>query len=122
MCIMIVEILQGLVVILEIVEIVAVTTIGLIAVDIAFFYYKGVVDGENKAIRKAEHQAKHRLRTEKEAAAHEGFFEESYVRGFDASGAVITRGVRVPTAKALEYFKKMDQLADEKIFLNTEEI
>jgi hypothetical protein len=65
-------------------------------------------------------KAKHRLRTEKEKSAHDGFFEDSYVRGFDATGAIIHRGVKVPTEKALEYYRKMDELADTQIFDNTE--
>jgi hypothetical protein len=68
---------------------------------------------ESKILRDKE-KAKAKLRQEKEAAAWEGFFEESFVRGFDSTGAIISRGVRVETEAATAYRKMMDRLADDK--------
>lgn len=71
--------------------------------------------------------AKENIRREKERVAHEGFFEESYVRGFDANGAILHRGVKVPTEKALEYYELMDRLEttrrlDTERFKQTEDL
>lgn len=65
---------------------------------------------------------KEELRRLKEAEAHKGFFEESYVRAFAPDGASITRLVRVPTKEAMAYYKAMDDLTDAPIFDNTEEL
>lgn len=69
------------------------------------------------------HLKKEQLRRDKEKAAHEGFFEESSVSTFDASGAVSHHLVMIPTQKAIDYYKQMNQLAaDTAIFDNTEEL
>lgn len=65
---------------------------------------------------------KEQVRREKEAAAHEGLFEDRYMHFFDTNGALITRIVRVPTEEGLEYYKTMDELADFQIFDNTEDL
>ena len=65
---------------------------------------------------------KEKLRREKEAAAHEGLFEDRYMHFFDTNGALITRIVRVPTEEGLEYYKTMDELAAFQIFDNTEDL
>lgn len=72
--------------------------------------------------------AKARIRAAKEKSAHEGwhkgFFEDSYVRGFDVSGELFHRPMvaTAPYDGYYKYYKKMDELADTEIFLNTEEI
>jgi hypothetical protein len=66
--------------------------------------------------------AKENLRRQKEAEAHEGFFEESYVSGFDSNGALYTRMVCVPTEEAMAYYRQMTRLADEVIFDNTKDL
>lgn len=63
-----------------------------------------------------------RYRQNKENAAHEGFFEESYVTGVDNDGREVWYKAVVPTDKANEFYRAMDQLVDEQIFLNTEEL
>lgn len=65
---------------------------------------------------------KERLRRQKEDEAYEGFFEHRYIPGFDANGSLIYRGELVPTEKAIEYYRVMDELCDTIIFENTEEL
>jgi hypothetical protein len=65
---------------------------------------------------------KEQLRREKEAAAHEGLFQDHYIYSFDTNGAVISRIVRIPTEEGLAYYKTMDELADFQIFDNTEDL
>lgn len=63
-----------------------------------------------------------KYRAQKEAAAHEGFFEESYVRGVGKNGEPVHYVKLVETPKAKEYYKTMDRLTDDLIFYNTEEL
>lgn len=119
--------LNVLIFVLETVEVIAILALIMIGIDLAISETR--VHRSNttphkteKARHRASEVAKRKLREQKERTAHEGFFEESYVRGFDVSGALFHRGVQVPTAKALEYYRKMDELADTQIFLNTEEL
>lgn len=55
-----------------------------------------------------------------ELAAHEGFFEESYVRS--ETHPNVWHTVMIPTDMAREYYREMDRIVDEQIFRNTEEI
>lgn len=75
-----------------------------------------------KRNKQTSDDAKARLRKQKEEAAHEGFFEDSYVRGFHVDGSLLHRGIKAPTARALEYYRVMDELADTQIFENTKEL
>lgn len=110
------------------IEVVAVSTIVLIGVDyLAYHVNKGRQSETKTHAAKTkesvkEMMRKERLRREKEESAHEGFFEEFCVRGFDTNGAIYTRIVKVPTETAREYYKQMDELTDAEIFLNTEEL
>ncbi len=63
-----------------------------------------------------------KLRRQKEEEAHEGFFTTTFTKGFDSNGVLIARGHRVLTPAAHEYYRIMDELADDKIFRNTEEL
>lgn len=79
-----------------------------------------------EAARAKEHlremMRKERIRRQKAKAAHEGFFEESYIRGFDANGSLYHLPKIVPTARALEYYKQMDELENTQQFNVVEEI
>lgn len=83
--------------------------------------YRGWRDASPKR-RRGRHDLKARIREEKERAAHEDFFEESYVTVFDANGTMYRRLVRTPTQIAQEFYKTMDELHDDQIFRNTEEL
>lgn len=76
----------------------------------------------NHKSQKIATKSKDALRREKEQAAHEDFFEETYVHGFDPSGALRTQIVLTPTDEALKYYKQMDELADAEIFNQTEDL
>jgi hypothetical protein len=65
---------------------------------------------------------KENVRREKEASAYKGFFEESFIPGFDSNGAFRYRGVRVNTKEALEYYREMNELIDAPIFENTKDL
>lgn len=69
-----------------------------------------------------EMMRKEKIRREKEQAAHEGFFEESYIPGFDPNGSIYHRPKIVPTAKALAYYKQMEELENTQQFDVVEEI
>jgi hypothetical protein len=101
----------------KVVEVIVIVAVILLALDLALYAHseprvtKQATAVKNKnSVRKMMEQE--RIRREKFDLAHEGFFEESYVRGFDSTGALIARGVKVPTERALEYYQTMDQLAD----------
>jgi hypothetical protein len=70
-------------------------------------------------------QAKAKIRRAKEAEAAEGFFEESFVRGFDSNGSIINRGVRIETEMATAYREMMDKIVDDhniNLFETTREL
>jgi hypothetical protein len=101
-------------------EIFVIAIVVILGVDLVIFEYQ-----EKKKISntyKSRHSNKEIVRRAKEAVAHEGFFEESYVTRFAANGAVFHQLVMVPTATALAYYDEMDRLADEQIFENTKEL
>lgn len=89
---------------------------------LSYDMYRGWRDASPTRRHQGRHELKARIRAEKERAAHEGFFEESYVTVFDANGTMFRRLVRTPTQIAQEYYKEMDRLLDDQIFLNTEEL
>ena len=122
--------------ILILLEISAVTALILIGLDIAMYTYK---DRENEKTSATvndleiksfvvniicvtfDESAKTRVLKKKEETAFGGFFEESYERGFDITGELIYRGEhRYPTNDYVALIKKMDELADDQIFDNTE--
>lgn len=116
-----------------IVECIVVAIIVLLIIDFLFFNRREAQNEVRQTQGAKTKQSvqdmlhKENLRRQKEAAAHEGFFEESYVRGFDPTGALYPRVVKIPTEKALEYYREMDQLtgidaANIDIFRNTEEL
>jgi hypothetical protein len=116
-----------------IVEFIIVAAVILLVIDAIFFGRKESRKEDRRTPGAKTKQSvtdmlcKEQLRREKEAAAHEGFFEESYVRGFDPTGALYPRVVKIPTEKALEYYREMDQLtgiaeANNDIFRNIEEL
>lgn len=76
------------------------------------------IDEELQERREANDRPKSKAQIieEKEAEAWKGFFEESFVRGFDSNGAIINKPIRVETEMATAYREMMDrlQLADEK--------
>jgi hypothetical protein len=109
----------------------------LIGIDLAWHERKGYKNEVKRETERENHAAdtknhvtdmlrKEKIRREKEAAAHEGFFEESYVRGFHPDGSLWHRPQQVPTHRALEYYRIMEELettqADLRIFENTEEL
>lgn len=66
------------------------------------------------------HTAQLSYQESEERAAHEGFFEESYVRSDTHPNVWHT--VLIPTDKARAYYREMDRIVDEQIFRNTEDI
>ena len=130
-----------------IVEVVAVLLVVLIALDFLHYTYK-----EHRADKKRDQGRHHKSEMEnfiaevkymvfemrlieikeavkaetrraKEETATGGFFEESYVNGFDTTGALIYRGEhRYPTPETAELVKAMDDRAADEIFNNTEEL
>ncbi len=101
--------------VLKIAEVLLVTALVLIGIDLGIYYYKGSKEEANR--QKQKEAAKAQLRREKEESAHEGFFEDRFVRGFDSTGALINRGYRVPTQHAWDYYNTMEQLAETQTFL-----
>jgi len=118
--------LSILAIFMVILEILAVSLVILIALDLLISYYKDVRSRSSKASKVKDSvtamMQKEQLRREKEASAYEGFFEESYVLGFDSVGALRYRGQGVLTEEALAYYREMDELIDAPIFENTEEL
>lgn len=78
------------------------------------------------AARSKEHSRemmrKEAIRRDKEKAANEGFFEESYITGFDANGSIYHRPRVVPTHKAMAYYREMEELTNTQQFNIVEEI
>lgn len=64
----------------------------------------------------------HKYHDTQEAAAHEGFFEESYVPGVNANGETVYYVALAHTPEAKEFYSSMDRLVDDIIFYNTEEL
>lgn len=117
-----------------------------IGVDLTYYEYKGwktedrrqaILERKetssdtpnvDRLIRNAKGQQ--RYRDNSEELAWEGFFETTYIRGFENNGALRNYGVQVPTRKAFRFFQQMDELAasvvpgykDEAIFDKTEEL
>lgn len=92
----------------------------LVAMDLTVLRDKRTQKAKNKADEK-EMLRKEALRREKELSAHKSFFEEErYVPGFNREGSLIYRGHKVPTNRALDYYQRMDKLADTQVFDNIE--
>lgn len=141
-----------LIVVLKVVLVIAVTAIVLIGIDVAYSEFKAtgkhvkhknglfvtalawVAIGGIRIVtwikqeiefEKTEEmlfRAKQRRLREKENEAAGDFFEESYVRTFSPNGSLTYLAVQVPTQRAREYYKLMDERADAAIFTNTEEL
>lgn len=91
----------------------------ILAVGLDFLYYEYVGEGSPQHERAVtakhslvEMMAQEKLRREQEALQNEGFFEESSVPGVDADGILYHNGEKVPTTKALTYFKVKHELVD----------
>lgn len=117
--------LNALLVVLYATLIIAVLAILVIGADLAYYTFDGwnredrrIKNRANAQRRMAEmkKRAQDELRVRKEAEAAAGFFETKYFRGFDSNGSMYYRGHKVPTMAALEYYRKMDELADTQLF------
>lgn len=148
---MLVTSLNILLFVLKSVEVLAVITILLIGIDLAFYMYKdshptprakrrfflhtaaGIVAGTIRMIteiklyidERSVRKEQIRVIRAKEAEAHEGFFEDSYVVGFDSNGTMLYRGCQVLSEKGVSFNQAMDdidKLMDARIFDNTKEV
>ncbi len=72
-------------------------------------------NNKSRKVRIAILDAQAEIRKTKEAAAYEGFYEEFSPPGLPKCT------FQVITPEAEEYYREMDKLVDEQIFLNTEE-
>jgi hypothetical protein len=144
--------LKALICVLKAVEVLAVTLMIAIGIDLGVYMYKESHPAKSRRFIKAsawvvaqsirvlswctiEAKGRHsaskkrkeqlRVIAEKEASAHEGFFEESYVRGFDSNGSMLYRGCQVLTDEGRAFHKAMNDIdlaVDGKIFENTKEL
>lgn len=114
-----------------IIEVFAVTTVILSSIVLSYDLLmenkkENKADKRERAAQSKQHVRdllrKEALRRQKEAEAHEGFFEESYIRGFDSDGSLYHLPKVIPTAKALEYYQEMDRLENTQQFNVVEEL
>jgi hypothetical protein len=117
-----------LIVFLKTVEVVAVFAIVLIAVDMMIFtahkpnsVKTPTSKGRHTPKYVAEEKAKQLQRKEEEAAAAGTFFDTASW-GFNTSGEMFYRGAKVSPENDLNFYKIMDELADNEIFVNTKDI
>jgi len=113
--------------IMKIIEAIVILAMVLIGMDLFVSLWREphILRGRAAAKSKAsvrEMLRKEQLRREKEASAYEGFFEESFVAGFDPVGALRYRGAKVLTKEAREYYRQMNDLYDAPIFKNTKDL
>jgi len=113
--------------IMKIIEVIVILAMVLIGMDLFVSLWREphILRGRAAAKSKAsvrEMLRKEQLRREKEASAYEGFFEESFVAGFDPVGALRYRGAKVLTKEAREYYRQMNDLYDAPIFKNTKDL
>ena len=104
--------------------VIVVIAVAALVVDMSYSMWQG--SKREHAAQAKEHMQemmrKEALRRKKEAEAHEGFFEESYIRGFAPDGSLYHLPKVVPTARALDYYKQMDELENTQQFNIVEEI
>lgn len=143
---MIIGLLTALLWFLKGILVLAVLAILVLGVDLAYYEYKGwkredrrqkVLEVKetssdtpnvDRLIRNAKAQKLYHDNSKE--AAWEGFFETTYIRGFENNGALRNYGAQVPTRKAFRFFQQMDELAasvvpnykDAAIFDKTEDL
>lgn len=109
-----------------VVEVLAVTAMVLIGVDVAIYEYRDHKETARLNVKRILEATKESLRLQKEEQARRqseetgAFFEEAFLPGFDGSGNLHYRGHTVSADARWSYYEKLDKLADTQIFLSTE--
>lgn len=103
-------------VVVKVVESVVVLAVIFIGADLIISLCKNPRILRNRKAAKQKEAVQEMLRKEgyrrrKEETANKGFFEESFIPGFNSDGELRYRGVnRVPTEETLTYHREMDEL------------